>query len=397
MTLTLTPEDQAFVDEVRAFIRAELPEGLRRKVQNEQWVTKAEQLEWEHRLAAKGWLAYTWPVEDGGPGWAPYRQFLFWLTMGEEFCPPITPFGSKMVGPLIRRFGTEAQKAQHLPGILNSTVWWCQGYSEPGAGSDLAALSTRAERRGDVYVVNGSKIWTSGAHLADWMFALVRTTREERKQQGISFLLIDMTTPGIRVQPIISIDGHHGFNQVFFDDVEVPVANRIGDEGKGWTYAKYLLGHERLDITYFDTSRRLMTRLMRAARQVETEEDEPLPAAFRLKIADTELRLRALEGQVRSAIRTLADGGSPGPEVSALKIRGTEVFQDCLEHLMELGAMQSLPYDCAVLGGAPVEDYIGPSYAATAASRYFSRRAMSILGGSNEIQRNILAKHVLGL
>ncbi len=398
----LSPEDSAFRAEVLAFIKAELPPELARKIALGQWHTRDEEIAWERKLGQKGWLAYNWSREDGGPGFTPMQKFIFWTALGEMSCPTIAPFGPKMVGPVINSFGSPEQKAQHLPGILSGETRWCQGYSEPGAGSDLAALQTKAERKtdpvkGDVYVINGSKIWTSYAHWADWMFALVRTSKEPKRQQGISFLLIDMKTPGIRIDPIIAMDGYHGFNQVFFDDVEVPVANRVGEEGKGWTYAKYLLGHERLEVTYLDVTNRLMATLRRVAAEAEAEEGEPLPQALRMSIAEADIRFRGLKAMVLEEMRGAEAGAAPGPEVSALKIIGTELQQQVLELITEVAGWYALPYDFAALKGDDPASFPGPDFAVGATARYLNRRSATIFGGSTEIQKGILAKNVLGL
>ena len=247
MDIKLSPEDQAFADEVRRFIRDNLPADIADKVRRDIHLAKDDYMRWQQILGAKGWHVMTWPEAHGGPGWTITRRYLFEVISAEMDCPLIQPFGPRMAGPVIFTFGNDDQRARFLPGIRDSTVWWCQGYSEPQSGSDLASLATRAEDRGDHYLVNGQKIWTTYAHYADWMFCLVRTSKEDRPQKGISFLLIDMTTPGITVQPIPMLEGTHSFNTVFFEDVKVPKDNLIGVEGQGWTYAKFLLEHERVD------------------------------------------------------------------------------------------------------------------------------------------------------
>ena len=398
MSFHLTAADQAFSDEVSDFVAANLNTQTAERVARGEHLTKAEYVDWEQALARKGWLAYTWSRQEGGPGWPITRQFIFEQVTADMNAPSITPFGIKMVGPVINAFGTPEQKARHLPGILHSTTWWCQGYSEPSAGSDLASLSTRAERRGDRYVVNGQKIWTSSAHFADWIFALVRTTRDAKRQQGISFLLIDMKTPGIEVRPIVSANGWHGFNSVFFTDVEVPAENLIGEQDKGWTYAKYLLSHERLEVVSLPQLKLAMKGLRAAAdyqpAHGQRMRDDP---AFRTKLVDCDVRLAALEARVFDMLAEIADGGSPGPEVSGLKIRSTELAQDIFEHMMDAAGYQALPYDFAS-GGVPGQRLSKvPDFSAGATSNYLYRRAWSILGGSNEIQRNIMSKAVLGL
>ena len=388
----------AFCEQVRDFIRDNLDSATRATVAAGRHPHKQDYVRWEQALARQGWLAYTWPAEHGGPGWSVLQQYLFEQVLAEMDAPTVIPFGMKMVGPVLLRFGTEAQQREHLPGVLNATRWWCQGYSEPGAGSDLAALSTRAERDGEHYVVNGQKIWTSTAQWADWMFALVRTSRESRRQDGISFLLIDMRTPGIEVRPIISLDGHHGVNEVFFTDVRVPVANRIGEEGQGWTCAKYLLEHERLEVVS-------LPQILQALRHLRTAALTPAPGGarpvdepgFRARLIDAEVRTRAIEARVMELLGRMMAGSSPGPEVSGLKIRGTELSQDILELALEAAGPHALPYDFAACG-APLRPWAGaPDGAQGAASAYLYRRAWTILGGSTEVQKNILSKAVLGL
>lgn len=398
MNLLLTPEERAFADDVRAFISENLDPATASCIKHGDHLPKAGRVAWEQALGRKGWLAYTWPAEHGGPGWNVRQQFIFNQVCAEMDTSPITPFGVKMVGPVLLKYGDEAQKAQHLPGILASSVWWCQGYSEPGAGSDLAALSTRADRDGDHYIVNGQKIWTSTAHWADWMFALVRTSREGKRQDGISFLLIDMRTPGIEVRPIIAMDGHHGFNEVFFTDVRVPVSNRIGEEGRGWTYAKYLLSHERLEVVGLDQIERDMRRLRQAALTGHEGGarawDDP---EFRSRITDLEVRLRALEAGVLEALGDMMRGGSPGPEVSMLKIRGTELNQDVAELTMDGIGAHALPYAFAEVAGPRRPLAPPPVHAETTSAAYMYRRAWTILGGSTEVQKNIMSKAVLEL
>lgn len=398
MSMLLTVEERGFADRIRAFIRENLDPATATLIRRGDHVPKEGRVAWEQALGRKGWLAYTWPKENGGPGWSVREQFIFDHICAEMDTSPITPFGIKMVGPVLLKYGDEAQKCQHLPGILASTVWWCQGYSEPGAGSDLAALSTRADRDGDHYIVNGQKIWTSTAHWADWMFALVRTSREDRRQDGISFLLIDMRTPGITVRPIIAMDGHHGFNEVFFTDVRVPAANRIGEEGKGWTYAKYLLSHERLEVVGLNQIAQDMRRLRHAA--LSGHEGGPRAwddPDFRSRIADLEVRLRALEAGVLEALGEMMRGGSPGPTVSMLKIRGTELNQDVAELMMDAIGAHALPYAFADVGSPPRALAPPPGHAETVSAIYMYRRAWTILGGSTEIQKNIMSKAVLEL
>lgn len=391
--LRLSAGEQAFCDELRDFIRANLDPATAARIASGQHPDKRDYLQWEQALAARGWLAYTWSREDGGPGWSVRQQFLFEFVLAEMDAPTIIPFGIKMVGPVLLKYGTEAQRRRHLPGILNSTVWWCQGYSEPGAGSDLAALSLRAERRGDRYVLNGQKIWTSTAHWADWMFALVRTQRESRPQDGISFLLIEMNSPGIEVRPIVALDGHHGFNEVFFKDVEVPAENLVGEEGKGWSCAKYLLSHERLEVVSLPQIHVSLKRLRSAVEQ----QDLRLRPDVWVRWLDIEVRTRAIEARVLDLLDQMMSGGAPGPEVSGLKIRGTELSQDILQLSMDLAGLDALPYDFGKASGASRPLYPHAITAQNTTGAHLYRRAWTILGGSTEIQKNIMAKTLLGL
>jgi alkylation response protein AidB-like acyl-CoA dehydrogenase len=396
--MQLATEDQAFVVDLRAFIAANLAPETKAVVAAGGHPSKAQMKGWEQALATRNWLVYTWPKEEGGPGLTVLQQFLFDQIISEMHAPSNNGLAIRMAGPVIREFGTPEQRARHLPGIIDGTVSWCQGYSEPGAGSDLAALSTSAERDGDDYIINGQKIWTSYAHWADWMFMLVRTSRESKRQSGITFLLVDMTTPGVTVRPIVSSDGHHGFNEVFFENVRVPAANRIGEEGKGWTYAKYLLQHERLGVVSLPGIRHSMRRAEAALALPDGNgtrlADNP---AFTHRLVDFKVRLRALEGWVQKGLAELLEGGSPGVEVSMIKIRGTELNQDLAEFTMDALGLDALPNvfeDSAspVRAIAPTPDF-GSSITAS----YIYRRSFTILGGSTEIQKNIVAKTMLGL
>jgi alkylation response protein AidB-like acyl-CoA dehydrogenase len=397
-TLLTDEGDRRFANEVRAFIAAHLPRAVAHKVAHDQHLSREDVQAWQSPLAAKGWLAYTWPLEHGGPGWTPRQQFIFEALSSEADCPPINPLGLRMVGKVLQRFGTPEQQARFLPPIRESRVWWCQGYSEPNAGSDLASLATRAERRGDRYVVNGQKIWTSYAHWADWMFCLVRTSRESKAQHGISFLLIDMTSPGIEVRPIPQLDGTHNFNQVFFTDVEVPAHQLVGEEGQGWTCAKYLLSHERLETAALPACQRTMRRLLQVA--FAPIDGGPAPAddpAFLTQLVDAGVRLRALQLRVLAFLEQQDQGQALGPEVSELKVRGTELYQRLLELIMLAAGPDALPYHQPFVLGRAEQPLFGPAFAATSATRYFKWRSMSILGGSNEIQRNVVAKAVLDI
>jgi alkylation response protein AidB-like acyl-CoA dehydrogenase len=398
MDLALKSEHKAFADEVRAFARANLSPATKAKTFSGKHYDKDDHIQWQQALGRQGWLAYTWPKKYGGLGWDVTQRFLFENVLAEEGAPRIIPFGPKMVGPVIYTFGTDEQKERFLPGIRSSEVSWCQGYSEPGAGSDLASLRTKAVREGDHYIVNGQKTWTSFAHWGDWIFCLVRTNPDAKAQEGISFLLIDMKTPGITVRPIVMLDGAHHVNDVFLDNVKVPVANRIGKEGEGWTCAKFLLANERLGIAEVPSSKRGVRSLRDIAR-VEpqggaTMADDP---AFAAQIADLDLQVQALEMSELRALSTMALGGAPGPEVSTLKIRGSEIQQRITELTMEAVGEYAAPYQPGMLFQDSNETPVGPDHAPPAAPRYFNFRKTSIYGGSNEIQKNIVSKMVLGL
>jgi len=385
--------ERAFQAEVRSFLQEAFTPDMRARMAAPD-TYKSGMTAWIQRLNEQGWAAPGWPQACGGTGWSDTQRFIFDHERSALEIPDVFPFGLKMVGPVIYTFGSDDQKATFLPRILSAEDWWCQGYSEPGAGSDLASLKTRAVRDGDDYVVNGAKIWTSYAHLADWMFCLVRTdTEAARPQQGISFLLIDMTTPGITVNPIISIDGHHSLNEVEFRDVRVPIGDLIGDEIKGWTYAKALLSHERTAIAGIADSKRELARIKRLAHS-ELKDGEPLIADldFQRRLADVEQDLMALEYTELRVLASVASGGAPGAESSVLKIKGTEIQQ----------ALQTLLMDIAGLyGGALAEDLpaevLDHDFGDQARVRYMYGRAASIYGGSNEVQKNIIAKAILGL
>ncbi len=387
MDLALKPEHKAFADEVRAFARKNLSPATREKTFSGKHYDRDDHVVWQQALGKQGWLAYTWPKKYGGPGWGVTERFLFENVLAEEGAPRIIPFGVKMVGPVIYTFGNDEQKERFLPGIRSSEVSWCQGYSEPGAGSDLANLRTRAVREGDHYIVNGQKTWTSYAHWGDWIFCLVRTNTEAKPQEGISFLLIDMKTPGVTVRPIIMLDGAHAVNDVFLDNVKVPVANLIGKENEGWTCAKFLLANERLGIAEVPASKRGVGMLRAIS-------DDPSLAE---KIADVDLQVQALEMSELRALSTMALGGAPGPEVSTLKVRGSEIQQRIAELAMEAVGEYAAPYQPGMLFHDTNETPIGPDHAPPAAPRYFNMRKTSIYGGSTEIQKNIVSKMVLGL
>jgi alkylation response protein AidB-like acyl-CoA dehydrogenase len=400
MDLNYTNEDLAFRDQVRAFLDAELPQDLQHKVLNHLRLSKEDYVRWHRILARRGWVAPGWPQEFGGPGWTAAQRHIFEEECARAGTPPILPFGVNMVAPVIMAFGSQAQKDYYLPRILSCEDWWCQGYSEPGAGSDLASLKTTAVRGrddgGEHYIVNGQKTWTTLAQHADMIFCLVRTDTNVRKQEGISFLLVDMHSPGITVRPIVMLDEDHEVNEVFFDNVRVPAENLVGQENRGWTYAKYLLGHERTGIAAVGRSKRELARLKRMAGR-EQKNGRPLieDPLFGAKIAGLEIELLALEMTV---LRVLAQAAkAPGPEASVLKVRGTEIQQRLTELIVEAAGPLALPFDEAYLEGGREHSVFDDDFAAPLLSHYFNYRKTSIYGGSNEIQRNIISHMILGL
>jgi pimeloyl-CoA dehydrogenase large subunit len=399
MDLRFTPEETAFRDEVRAFFKEVLPASLARKMTEGRHLVKEDMVGWQRILAKKGWAVPHWPVEYGGTGWSPMQQYIFQEEMHLAPAPPPLPFGVNMVGPVIYTFGNDAQKRRFLPRIVKFDDWWCQGFSEPGAGSDLASLKTTAKRDGDHYVVNGQKTWTTLAQYADWIFCLVRTNSAVKKQEGISFLLIDMKTPGITVRPIETIDGGREVNEVFFDDVRVPVENLVGEENKGWDYAKFLLGNERVGIARIGLSKQRIQRIKElAAKEMDGGRPYLENARFREKLAAVEIELKALE---MTQLRVVAsegkrERGKPDPASSILKIKGSEIQQATTELLLEVVGPYAAPYEPEQAEGWN-EPPIGPDWAGTIAPTYFNWRKVSIYGGSNEIQKNIIAKAILGL
>jgi len=400
MSLLYSDADLAFRDQVRAFLASNLPPELQHKVRHHLRLQRDDYVRWHRILATQGWAAPGWPVEYGGPGWTPVQRHIFDEECALAGTPPVLPFGVNMVAPVIMAFGSQQQKDYYLPRILSCEDWWCQGYSEPGAGSDLAALKTSARRarddHGEHYVVNGQKTWTTLAQHADMIFCLVRTDSGVRKQEGISFLLIDMRSPGVTVRPIAMLDEDHEVNEVFFDNVRVPIANLVGQENRGWTYAKYLLGHERTGIAAVGRSKRELALVKRLALK-EKKRGRPLltDPLFGAKVAALEIELMALEVTV---LRVLARGdAAPGPEASMLKIKGTEIQQALTELMLEAVGPQALPFDPAYLDGAHAHAIGGDDDAAPLAGYYFNYRKTSIYGGSNEIQRNIIAQMILGL
>ena len=398
MDIDFSDAELAFREDVRTFVADSLPSEISERIAKGIEMRREDFDRWHKILHAKGWVAPGWPVEHGGTGWTPVERYIFDEELAAASAPRIMPFGVNMVAPVIYTFGTEAQKAHYLPRILSNEDWWCQGYSEPGAGSDLASLRTRAVRDGDHYVVNGQKTWTTVAHWAEWIFCLVRTSTEGKPQEGISFLLIDMKTPGVSVQPIITIDGGHEVNDVFLEDVRVPVENLVGEENKGWTYAKFLLSHERAGIADVGRSKKQIAKLKSIAA-AEQANGAPLAEdkRFRDKISELEIDLMAVEFTELRALSKAAAGNPPGPEANLLKIRGTEVQQRITELTLEAIGHYANPYVPDALQHGWNEAPIGPEYAAPIAPRYFNWRKASIYGGSNEIQKGIIAKMVLGL
>ncbi|WP_417519164.1 acyl-CoA dehydrogenase family protein [Minwuia sp.] len=398
MDLSFSAEELAFREDVRAFLAEHLPDDLAEKVRSRRELKRDDYMRWQKILHQKGWIGGWWPKEYGGQGWSPAERHIFDEECHEAHAPPLLPFGIQMVGPVIYTFGRPDQKAHFLPRILSGEDWWCQGYSEPGSGSDLASLKTTAVRDGDDYIVNGQKIWTSLAQYADWIFCLVRTSSEGKAQQGISFLLIDMKTPGITVRPLKLMDQAAHVNEVFFEDVRVPVANRIGEENKGWTYAKFLLGNERAGIAEVAWNKKLLQKLKDIAFATQAD-GKPLieDSNFSTRVAETEVKLTALE---YSNLRTLAgmqDGSPPGGEASMLKLIGSEVTQSITELTVEALGYYAAPYDTR--DDAPGSNWtpVGPDHAEGVLAQHLFMRAITIAGGSSEIQKNIIAKMVLGL
>jgi alkylation response protein AidB-like acyl-CoA dehydrogenase len=393
MDLNYSPAELAFRDEVRGWLREHLPGELREKVIRYERLSRDDLMRWHRILAGQGWIAPSWPKEWGGTDWNVVQRYVFEEECGYAGAPPLIPFGLSMCAPVLLKFGTDAQKKRFLPRIYRGDDFWCQGYSEPGSGSDLASLKTRAVRQGDHYVVTGQKTWTTLAHFADWIFCLVRTgSADDKKQEGISFLLIDMKSPGITVRPLILMDGEHEVNEVFFDDVKVPAENLVFEENKGWTVAKYLLGHERMGTARIGTSKREMETLKEfAASQVKDGRPLVDDPRFRDRLSRVEVELMALEITNLRFLDQLRGGRAPGAEVSMLKITGTEIQQAITELMMQAVGPMAQPF--ATVDGAQGFD----EFTAGLAPRYCNFRKTSIYAGSNEIQRNIIAKLSLGL
>ena len=400
MHVSFTTEENDFQKEVNSFFNEKYPADIKEKQNKSIPLEKEDFIRWQKTLYEQGWAAPNWPVEYGGTGWTPVQKYIFANENAKANAPAIVPFGLGMVGPVIYTYGNEAQKKKFLPGILASDVWWCQGYSEPGSGSDLASLKMKAERVGNEYVLNGTKTWTTLGHMADWIFCLVRTSSDvARRQEGISFILVDMATEGVSVKPIITIEGDREVNEVHFENVKVPAENLIGEEGKGWTYGKVLLQHERTSIAGVARSQYRLSRLKEKIRNSDnTQPSLTGDNDFLKKIGQLEIELKALELTELRTLAAVSVGKAPGPESSLLKIRGTEIQQKLDELFMEAAGYFSLPYvpQQYNLNSDP-EEHVGFGADSVSSLVYFNNRKASIYGGSNEIQKNIIAKHVLGL
>ena len=399
MDLSFSPDELRFREQVREFFRQALPTDLRDKCLLGQRLSKPEMQRWTRILHDKGWATPAWAPEWGGTGWSAVQQYIFKEELHCAPAPEPISFNVNMIGPVLIAFGTQAQKQHFLPKIARLDYWFCQGFSEPGAGSDLASLRTTAVRDGDDYVVNGQKLWTSTAHHADWCFLLVRTDPAAKKQQGITYLLMDMKTPGITVRPIITIDGHHETNEMFLENVRIPIANRIGDENKGWDYAKFLLGNERSGIARVGVSKMRVRRARELAARIRvgdgTLSDDP---RFQERAAALEVELKALEMTQMRVISESHGGehGKPDPKTSILKMKGSELQQAAAELLLEVAGYDGIELDVEFVRGLRAGSDEHDWARAVAPNQYWARH-VSIVGGSNEIQRNILAKSVLGL
>ncbi len=392
MDLAFTPEEQKFREEIRAWVRENLPKEISHKVHNALRLSREDMQRWGKILGKKGWLGHAWPKAFGGPGWSAVEKHLFEEECALAGAPRVIPFGPVMVAPVIMTFGNAEQQKRFLPGIASGEVWWSQGYSEPGSGSDLASVKCRAERRGDKYIVNGQKAWTTLGQYGEWIFCLVRTSNEGKPQMGISFLLIDMKSPGVTVVPTVLLDGEAEVNEVFFEDVEVPVENLIGEENKGWTYAKHLLSHERTNIADVNRAKRELERLKRIAKAENVYAD----ARFRDEIAKLEVDVVALEMLVLRVLSAEKSGKQSLDIAGLLKIRGSEIQQRYSELMMLAAGPYALPLIHEAMEAGWQGDAIGAAYCAPLASTYFNMRKTTIYGGSNEVQRTIVAQTVLG-
>ena len=393
MDLNFTPDELAFRAEIRQWVAENLPKDLSHKVFNSLRLSRDDMQRWAKILGAKGWLGYGWPTQFGGPGWTAVQKHLFEEECALAGAPRIMPFGPVMVAPVIMAFGTTEQQQRFLPGIASGEVWWSQGYSEPGSGSDLASLKCRAERQGATYLVNGQKTWTTMGQYGEWIFCLVRTSTEGKPQTGISFLLVDMKSPGITVRPIITLDGEHEVNEVFFDNVVVPAENLIGEENKGWTYAKHLLSHERTNIADVNRSKRELERVKRIAQAEGVYDD----ARFRDQVAQLEVEVVALEMMVLRVLSAEKSGKQSLDVAGLLKIRGSEIQQRYSELMMLAAGPFSQPFEHEALAAAGWQgEFAGAAVVAPLAGTYFNMRKTTIYGGSNEVQRNIVAQTMLG-
>lgn len=396
MDLSYTPDERAFQDEVRAFMRDELPPEISDKVRAGRALSKQDMERWHAILNARGWLAQNWPKAFGGAEWSAVQRHIYDVEAAAAAAPRIVPFGLSMLGPVLQKFGSKAQQDHWLPRILDGSDWWCQGYSEPGAGSDLASLKCKAERNGDHYIVNGQKTWTTLGQHANMIFCLVRTDANAKQQEGISFLLIDMDSPGIEVRPIILLDGSAEVNEVWFTDVRVPVANLVGEENKGWTYAKYLLTHERTGLGGVGASLAALGAVKRLAR-AENHNGKPLLANphFAARVAQVEIDMRAMATSNLRIVSQAAAGGAPGLEASMLKVKGSMIRQEINDLARRAAGPYAMPFASEAVEGA--NDMIpDPNAAGPVAAQYFNNRKLSIFGGSNEIQRGIIAKVTMG-
>ena len=392
MDLAFTPEEQAFREDIRAWVHASLPTDISHKVHNALRLTRDDMQRWAKILGKKGWLGHGWPKQFGGPGWNAVQKHLFEEECALAGAPRVVPFGPVMVAPVIMAFGSTAQQQRFLPGIASGEVWWSQGYSEPGAGSDLASVKCKAERQGDKFIVNGQKTWTTLGQFGEWIFCLVRTSNEGKPQTGISFLLIDMKSPGVSVRPIKLMDGESEVNEVWFDNVEVPAENLVGEENKGWTYAKYLLSHERTNIADVNRTKRELERLKRIAKIEGVYED----SRFRDEIAKLEVDVIALEMLVLRVLSAEKLGKNSLDIAGLLKIRGSEIQQRYSELMMLAAGPFSLPFiEEAMQAGWQGNFPGGAQSDAPLASTYFNMRKTTIYGGSNEVQRNIVSQFVL--
>ena len=398
MNLKFSQEDIKFKEEVRDFIIQNLDKNTQKKINNGHHLSKDDLVNWQKKLYQKGWMAPNWPEEHGGTGWSITQRYIFDEECGAAAAPSALPFGVTMVAPVIIKFGTEEQKSKYLPRILSSEDWWCQGYSEPGSGSDLASLSTKAQEIDGGYIINGTKTWTTLAQHADMMFILVRTNSDCKPQEGISFMLLDMKSPGVSVKPIITLDGGHEVNMVYLENVKVPRENLIYEENKGWTVAKYLLGHERTSIAAVSRSKKALSKVREIAK-LNINGDSTLSDDSRFidKVTKCDVRLQALEYAELKSISDDVKGIPPGPEASMLKIRGSEIQQEITELVLEASGYYANPYQPNIMDVGNNELLIGPEWSSAAAPKYFNTRKTTIYGGSNEIQKNILAKMVLEL